>query len=202
MRVHLGLAMTLILAGCGGDDDGAGDAGAGADASSTSDAGGGDDAAPADAAPNGDATPPGQGSAVIEGTIDGETVEPQSAWYTSFPLGDAFVLGMPEDGRVCDAISVGEGLTAFIDFSCGAARDIDYPVIDDVTTPCDPEKPHAFVRVEGVDGPVAELVAEAGPVTVDTIDDTEVVGTFTASFGPEGLLSGSFNASVCPPPRK
>jgi hypothetical protein len=203
MRAHLALPVCLLLVACGGDDDGGGapDGGGSTADAASADAGGGDDAGPADGAPGDDAGEPGEGEATIRGTIDGQTLETQSAWYTSFPLGDAFVLAMPEDERVCDAINVGEGLTALIDFSCGAAREIDYPVIEDVTMPCDPEKPHTFVRVEGIDGPVPELVAENGTVTVDTVDDTSVVGTFTASFGSRGFLSGSFNASICPPPK-
>ena len=203
MRVQLALSMTLLLVACGGDDDGSGAAdggGSNADASSTSDAGGAsDDAGPADAGPGGDATPPGEGTATIDGTVNGQTVEPQSAWYMPFPLGDAFVLAMPEDERVCDPVAKGEGLTAVIDFPCGAARETDYPIIDDPTTVCDPEAPHVFVLVEGVDVPFGELVAESGTVRVDTVDDTTVIGTFNAGFGTEGLLDGSFNASVCPP---
>ncbi len=153
----------------------------------------------ADAAPGNDGAPPGMGSAVIRGTIDGQTVEAQSAWYVDFPLGDAFVLAMPEDERVCDAVTEGEGLTALIDFGCGTARVTDYPISDDVTMPCDPQAPHVFVRVEGLDGPVPEILAEGGTVTVDSVDDTAVTGSFTAGFGPEGLLTGSFNAGICPP---
>ncbi len=203
MRVQLALSTTLLLVACGGDDDGSGAAdggGSNADASGTSDAGGaGDDAGPADAGTTGDATRPGEGSAIINGTIDGQTVEPQSAWYMPFPLGDAFVLAMPEDERVCDPVAKGEGLTAVIDFPCGPARETDYPIVDDPTTECDPEAPHVFVVVEGLDIPFGELLAESGTVTVDTVDDTTVIGSFTASFGSEGLLDGSFNASICPP---
>lgn len=202
MRAHLALPVCLLLVACGGDDDGGGapdGGGSNADAAAA-DAGGGDDAGPADGAPGNDAGEPGEGEATIRGTINGQTVEPQSAWYMPFPLGDAFVLAMPEDERVCDPINLGEGLTAAIDFGCGTARRTVYPIIDDPTMKCDPEAPHVFVRVEGFDAPVFELFAESGSVTVDIADDTTVSGTFSASFGPEGLLNGSFNASICPPP--
>jgi hypothetical protein len=36
-----------------------------------------------------------------------------------------------------------------------------------------------------------------GSVTIRSVDDSAVAGTFTADFGPDRALEGTFDAAVC-----
>lgn len=197
------MSLTLLLVACGDDDGEAVDAGSAADAStSTADAAepGDPDAGSADARPAADAAPPG-GSATIDGTLDGETVEPSGAWYGLLPNRDEFVIAMPEADVTCDFESQPEGLVAIVGFPCGPAEAITYPVAADPEAACDPEAPHVWLLVEGFDfsdGGDSEFLATSGSVTVRTADEASVAGGFDADFGADGALTGSFDASVCP----
>jgi hypothetical protein len=203
MSMSMSMSITLLLVACGDDDGDMADAGSTADASSTSDAAadpGDPDASAADAAPSSDAAPTG-GSATIDGTLNGETVEPSVARYGQHPVADYFVLAMPEADLTCDFEVRVEGLNAIVGFPCGPAEAATYPVAADPEAPCDPEAPHVWVLVEGFDfsgGGDSEFLATSGSVTIRSADGGSIAGGFDADFGPDGALTGSFDASVCP----
>jgi hypothetical protein len=197
----LSLSLSLLLLACGGDDD----AGSNADASTPDggDTGGDPDSGSpgSDAGTSADAslTP---GSASIDGELDGETIEPESSLYALHPLGDGddFVLLMPEADLECgfDFETSPPGHNAIIGFPCGAAIASTYPVSADPKAACDPKAPHVWVLVEGFEGGPNEFLAASGSVTVSSVDSTAIAGTFTADFGADGSLTGSFNSIVCP----
>jgi hypothetical protein len=83
-----------------------------------------------------------------------------------------------------------------IGFPCGTAEATTYPVNQDPKAECDPEAPHVWLLAEDIDGGF-EFLAQAGSVTVRSVDDSAVSGSFTADFGPDGSLTGSFDAAVC-----
>jgi hypothetical protein len=196
------MSITLLLVACGDDDGDTADAGSTADASSTSDAAadpGDPDASAADAAPSSDAAPE-SGTATIDGTLNGETVEPSVARYGRHPKADYFVLTMPEADLTCDFEVRVEGLNAIVGFPCGPAEAVTYPVAADPEAPCDPEAPHVWVLVEGFDfsgGGDSEFLATSGSVTIRSANGSAIAGGFDADFGPDGALTGSFDASVC-----
>jgi hypothetical protein len=196
------MSITLLLVACGDDDGDTADAGSTADASSASaDAAdpGEPDAGAADAKSSSDAAPTG-GSATIDGTLDGETVEPSVARYGRHPKADYFVLTMPEADLTCDFEVRVEGLNAIVGFPCGPAEAITYPVAADPEAACDPEAPHVWVLVEGFDfsgGGESEFLATSGSVTIRSADGSAIAGGFDADFGTDGALTGSFDAGVC-----
>jgi hypothetical protein len=197
------MSITLLLVACGDDDGDTADAGSTADASSGSaDAAdpGDPDAGAADAQPGDDAAPT-VGTATIDGTLNGETVEPSGAWYGLLPSRDELVLVMPEADVTCDFESQPEGLIAIVGFPCGPAEAVTYPVAADPDAACDPGAPHVWLLVEGFDfsgGGDSEFLATSGSVTIRSADEGSIAGGFDAGFGAEGALTGSFDASVCP----
>jgi hypothetical protein len=82
-------------------------------------------------------------------------------------------------------------------FPCGPAQQATYPVDADPRAPCEPDAPHIWILVEGFQGEFDELLAAAGSATIVSIDEAALGGTFSADFGGEGALSGSFNALAC-----
>ena len=202
MSMSMSMSITLLLVACGDDDGDTADAGSTADASSTSEdaADPGDpDASAADAAPSADAAPTG-GTATIDGTLNGETIEPSGAWYGLHPKADDFVLVMPEAEGTCDVGSGPEGLVAVVGFPCGPGEAVTYPVAADPEAACDPEAPHVWLLVEGFDvsgGGDSELLAASGSVTIRSAGGSVIAGGFDADFGADGALTGSFDASVC-----
>lgn len=56
---------------------------------------------------------------------------------------------------------------------------------------------HVWVLVEGFTGPSNEYLALTGSVTVSSAGPSSVEGTFTADFGADGALTGSFDALLC-----
>jgi hypothetical protein len=206
LALSLSLALTLPLLACGGDEDDGGDADAGsnADASgSGADAGdsgeepdsGADAGGEPDAGGEADAGP--TGSATIRGLINQQAIEPRVARYALHPEAKHFVLVMPESDEVCDLSGQSfDGPAAVIGFPCAPAEVTTYPVAADPEAPCDPDQPHVWLLAEGI-GNGLEFIAASGSVEVAAADDTGVAGTFSADFGADGSLTGSFDVVVC-----
>jgi hypothetical protein len=185
------LCLALVLAACG---DGGGNAG-GADAASAD----ADASSKPDAPISGSCTETGAGA--VNGTVDGVSIEPVTAWYREGEGEFAGFSGIVLDERsaMCFEVPSGPGEALVFVFCDTPVTEGEYTLVVEQNFPQEPcpGQRIALAVVEDADGTdLAESVA--GTVTISSATGC-LDGIFSATFNDDGrsTVTGSFSAVLC-----